>query len=250
MLVRKKYNDYFIYYSKEINLFFEIGKRILENNYKIVQIIKDTKRNYVSVIEIDNQKYILKEIRSEIVIPQRRIQTLFKDGEALTCLKNCIEVKNQGLETIAMPLLAIVKKGLLIKKSYLVLEYIDGDRIRSVNDIDIIIELTKKIHNLGRYHGDLNTSNFIKGKNKKIYILDTQLKKDIFSNFKRSYDYLTLKEDLLVEELNYNIEEKYKIKKYTIGYLLASLIKRIKQTKIIKKIRKAKKDLRKKGWKI
>lgn len=244
----EKYKGWNIY-CKDSNK-IKLGEMIVDANFQIHTIIKDTKRNYVSIIEIDSQKYILKEIRSEVVIPQRKIQTIFKDGEALTSLKNCLKAKEEGLETIAMPLLAIVKKGILIKKSYLVLEYIDGCKISSVNDIDTIVELAKKIHSLGRYHGDLNTSNFIKDKNGVVYILDTQLKRDIFSNFKRSYDYLTLKEDLLVKELSYDLEKKYKINKFTIGYILAKVIKRVKQTKIIKKIRKIKKELRRKGWRI
>lgn len=250
VLIKEKYNDWIFYYDEKNTLFYEIGEKIINNDYTINRVIKDTSRNYVSIIEINNQKYILKEIRSEVIIPQRKIQTIFKDGEALTSLKNCTKVNKMGFENIAMPLMAIIKKNIVIQKSYLLLEYIDGTRISTVEDLNEIIELIKEINKYGRYHGDLNTSNFIKDKNGKIYILDTQMKRDIFFSFKRSYDYLTLKEDLLVKELKYEVDKNYNIDKLNIGYLIAAFIKGIKRTKIIKKFRNFKKKLRKKGWKI
>lgn len=243
------YKGYSIYFPT-INLERkEYGENIIDNNFKVLKVLKDTKRNYVAIVEIKNKKYILKEFRSEVVIPQRKIQTIFKEGEALKTLKNGYAAMNEGIIELVEPILAIVKKGIFIEKSFLLMEYIEGNILRTKEDIDKVIEIIKKVHNRGRYHGDLNTSNFIKTKNG-LKMIDTQMKKEKFWNFKKAYDILTLKEDLLVKMLNYNIDSKYIIKRKNLSYISAFILKKIKCSQIIKKIREKKKKLRKKGWKI
>lgn len=245
----RKYKEWNIYFPEKEIFLLKIGEKIIDNNFNIVKILKDTKRNYVAVIEINQIKYILKEFRSEVIIPQRRIQTIFKDGEALTTLKNGLSAIEEGMNELVSPLIAIIKKRKMIEKSYLLMEYIDGETLKTEKDIDEVIKITQKIHSSGRFHGDLNTSNFIKTKNG-IKIIDTQMKKEKYFFYKRGYDILTLKEDLLVLCLNYNIDKKYKYKTKDIGYCFAEIIKKIKNLKVIKKIKRKKKKLREKGWKI
>ena len=129
------------------------------------------------------------------------------------------------------------------------MEYIEGNILRTEEDIDKVIKIIKKVHNIGRYHGDLNTSNFIKI-NDELKIIDTQMKKEKFWNFKKVYDILTLKEDLLVLELKYDIEKKYILNKKSLSFILANFLKKTKKLKFVEAFRKLKKDLRKKGWKI
>ena len=173
------YKEYKIYFPEEKLEREELGKSIIDNNFKTIKILKDTKRNYVAIIEIENKKYILKEFRSEVVIPQRKIQTFLKIGEALRTLINGLSAIEEGIDELVEPLLAIVKKKIFIEKSFLLMEYIDGDILRTKEDIDKVIEIIKKVHGLGRYHGDLNTSNFIKV-NDSLKIIDTQMKKENF----------------------------------------------------------------------
>ncbi|WP_300343668.1 lipopolysaccharide core heptose(II) kinase RfaY [Fusobacterium sp.] len=251
-IVEKKYKNWSIFYSSLSNDLFEekLGEKIIDTDYNIVKILKDTKRNYVAVVMIDSIKYVLKEFRSEIIIPQRKIQTFFKEGEAVTTLKNGISAINDGIIELVKPIVAIVKRRKLIEKSYLLIEYIEGEKIQTKEDVDKILLLTEKIHKLGRYHGDLNTSNFIR-ENNTIRILDTQMKKEKKFFYKRAYDILTLEEDILVSKyLFYNVRSSYKYLKKDIGYFLAVFIKYLKKTKIISKIKSYKKKLRKKGWKI
>ena len=161
----------------------------------------------------------MKEFRSsEVIIPQRKIQTLFKKGEALSTLINTTEAIELGIEELVKPIVALVKKNLTIKQSYLLMEYIKGEKISSIEDIDKIMELVEKIHKNKIYHGDLNTSNFIKEGNK-IKILDTQSKKEKIGKFKRWYDIFTLENDLLVKELNYNVRDKYYLKEKIYGFI-------------------------------
>lgn len=248
-LKEEKYLDWKIFFSQTESSAITLGKFILDGNYKVKKIFKDTKRNYVAQIEIENKNYILKEFRSEIIIPQRKIQTLLKKGEALNTLINTTEAIELGLGELVKPIVALVKKKLTIEQSYLLMEYVEGEKISSIEDIDKIMKLVEKIHKNKIYHGDLNTSNFIKERNK-IRILDTQGKKEKIGSFKRWYDIFTLENDLLVELLKYNVREKYYLKEKDIWFYLAYLLKNFKNTKLIKKIKAKKKELRKKGWKI
>ena len=245
----KKYLEWQIYFLDEENNTEILGELILNNKYIIKKVFKDTERNYVAQIEIENKYYILKEFRSEVIIPQRKIQTLLKKGEALSTLINTTEAIELGIKELVKPIIALVKKRGTIKKSYLLMEYIEGEKISTIEDIDKIMNLVEKMHKIGVYHGDLNTSNFIKEGNK-VRILDTQGKKEKIGNFKRWYDIFTLENDLLVKELNYNVRDKYYLKEKNIWFYLAYLLKNFKNIKLVKKIKAKKKELRKKGWKI
>ena len=238
MLLEEKYKEYSLFaYDK---IFIEIGKNIIDKKYKELNILKNTKRNYVSEIQIDNTSYIFKEPRNEYIIPQRKIFTLFKKGEALTTLINVYKaIINDNLLEYAKPLLAIVKrKNGMICYSALIQEKININDSRELNKM---VEATKKIHSKGYYHGDCNPSNFMTSKNE-VKILDTQAKKMIFGNYRAHYDMLTMKMD------SYQ-EMEYPYKK-NIFYYFAIFMKKIKKLKFIRKIKEKKKKLREKGWKI
>jgi lipopolysaccharide core biosynthesis protein rfaY len=238
MLLEEKYKEYSLFaYDK---IFIEIGKNIIDKKYKELNILKNTKRNYVSEIQIDNTSYIFKEPRNEYIIPQRKIFTLFKKGEALTTLINVYKaIINDNLIEYAKPLLAIVKrKNGMICYSALIQEKININDSRELNKM---VEATKKIHSKGYYHGDCNPSNFMTSKNE-VKILDTQAKKMSFGNYRAHYDMLTMKMD------SYQ-EMEYPYKK-NIFYYFAIFMKKIKKLKFIGKIKEKKKKLREKGWKI
>ena len=238
MLVEEKYKGYSIFaYGK---LYIEIGKNIIDKEYKEINILKNSRRNYVSEIQINNVSYIFKEPRNECIIPQRKFFTLFKKGEALATLVNVNKaVIEDNLIEYAKPLLAIVKrKNGMICYSALVQEKIN---IETDRNLDKMVEVTKKIHSKGYYHGDCNPSNFITSKNE-IKILDTQGKKMGFGNYRAHYDILTMKMD------SYQ-DMEYPYKK-NVFYYLALFVKKFKKLKFIEKIKEKKKKLREKGWKI
>lgn len=240
------YKEFKIYYKNEENK--RLAEVVLDKNYNVIDEYKNTERNYVAKIEIDGQFYVLKSPKAETVIPQRKIQTAFKKGEGLTSFLNIEAAKNMGLDFFIEPLAVMVKRGVFLKESFILMEYIDGKIIRTVEDIDIIMDMVEKIHEKGIYHGDLNTSNFIKTSDG-IKIIDTQAKRERFWHFKRAYDILTLKNDLLVLEREYEVEKNYKVKR-DIGYALAYIIKNFKKLPLVEKIRGLKVKLRNKGWKI
>ena len=238
MLKKEIYKGFniFSYDSKNI----EIGKKILDNNYKTEIVFKDSKRSTVSEIKIDNNSYILKRIGNETIIPQRKLMTLFKKGEALTTLININKIMDElKISEYVRPLLAINRrKHGMIDFSFLVLEKVKGD---SNVDKIALIELIKKIHRNKIYHGDFNPSNFIFTKNG-IKIIDTQGKKMFFGNYRAHYDILTMKMDTYPDL-------KYPYKK-NLFYYIALAVKKMKRLKFVEKIKEKKKILREKGWKI
>lgn len=104
----KKYKELNIYYYEKE--FLDLALKVIDGNYSTCQILKDTKRNYVSVIEIDGKKYVYKEPRNEFRIPQRQFTTFFKKGEALTTLVNINKLINMGFKEFVKPLVAVNKR--------------------------------------------------------------------------------------------------------------------------------------------
>ena len=219
MLRQVEYKGFNIFYYE--NKYVEVGKKIIENDYKTIKVLKDTKRNYVSAIEIDGNNYIVKEPRNEYIIPQRKLMSFFKKGEALTTLMAITKRRN----------------GMIVY-SLLLMERVVGTEERN---LEILVNLMKKIHKKGFYHGDFNPSNFLNS-NGNIFILDTQGKKMFFGNYRAHYDMLTMKMDSY-KEMEYPYLKN-------IFYYFALLIKKIKKLPLVEKIKKYKKKLREKGWKI
>lgn len=248
-MINIEYKGYRGYFFSE--KYENIIKNIIDKNYKIEKILKDTVRNYVAVINIKEEKYILKSPKAENIIPQRKIMTLFKNGEALNTLINIRKAKEKGIIEFVDVYGAIVKrKNGMIMESYILMEYIEGKALDSLEEIREVMEITKKMHKNNIYHGDLNTSNFIKDKNGKIRILDSQAKEEKNIYFKRWYDILTFKEDILTIEKGFEVEKNYNFTSGKISYFLAKSLKKIKRNKLMEKFKKKKKELRKKGWKI
>lgn len=238
MLRQEKYKGFNIFYCED--KYMEVGKKIIESDYKTIKILKDTKRNYVSAIEIDGNNYIIKEPRNEYIIPQRKLMSFFKKGEALTTLININKlIDTYKIKEYVKPLIAITKrKHGMIVYSLLLMERVIGTEERN---LEILVNLMKKIHKKGFYHGDFNPSNFLNS-NGNIFILDTQGKKMFFGNYRAHYDMLTMKMDSY-KEMGYPYSKN-------IFYYFASFMKKIKKLPLVEKIKKYKKRLREKGWKI
>ena len=232
------YKNNSIYYFNEYCM--KLAKKVIDAEFKEIEKIKDTKRNYVSLIEIDRVKYIYKEPRNEFRIPQRQFMSLFKKGEALTTLVNINKLIDMGFEEFAKPLIAVnIRKRGMINFSFFVMEYVQGEEDRKY--LDDIVKKMEEIHKKGYYHGDFNPGNFLVS-NSKIRILDTQGKKMGLTRYRAHYDMITMQYD------SYE-EMKYPYKKDMV-YYLAYFVKRFKRLPAIEKLGKIKKNLRDKGWKI
>ena len=233
-----KYKDFVIYYMND--KYLELGKDIINKNEVVTEEIKVTKRNYVVKINYCNEELILKAPRNEFRIPQRKLATLIKKGEARSTFENITKLIEEEFEEYIRPLLAIVKRKYgMIEESYIVFEFSSENGKCQLEDI---IELGKKMHEKGIYHGDFNMSNFLF--NDGIKIIDTQGKKYWFGKYRPNYDFLTL------EESTYGWFGKEDWYNRDIWFYLAYFVKKIKRLKWVEKIKTIKKSLRDKGWKI
>lgn len=224
-LIEEKYGEYNLYSFEE--KYIDICRKILDKDYITIKELKNTPRNYVALIEVDGERYVYKEPRNEYKLIQRKIMTIFKKGEALNTLVNVNKVIDLGIENLAKVYCVVNRreKG-MINFSFLLMEYIEEDKNIEVwdrNKLNLGIEKLEKIHRLGYYHGDFNPSNIILTKNGEIKIIDTQLKKDIFFNYRRHYDMITMQYD------SYK-EMEYPYKKNIIYWMTYS-IKKIKKLK-------------------
>lgn len=189
MKILKNKNEY-IYYEKEE--FKKLCKNVLNKEYKIIKTFKNDGRTYVVEIEIENKKYILKEYEKESKDLWKRILCLFTGGEAFVTLKNTIRAKKNGLKEAVDIYGAYKSKDLfLIKRSFIIMEYLEGKIMLDNNSILEIKKLMTHVHKLKIYHGDCNPYNFIFLKDGKIKIIDSKLKKDYIGN-RIKYDKKTL----------------------------------------------------------
>ena len=240
-ILKKINNNWDIFYLETDKKLLNLGDDLANGKkINIIEIYKESQRNYVAKIKFNNKYYVLKSPRNEFRIPQRRFFTRFKDGEVLTTLKNITNLKKRGLDIFANPLLAMTKrKNGVIIESYIILEYIDGkDAGEKKNEA---IELVKKMHTLKVYHGDFNPGNFVFDGDK-LKVIDTQAKKYWFGEYRAHYDMLTMKIDSY-HEMKYPYQKDF-------WFYLALFVKKLKRLKWIEKIKKWKKKKRDQGWKI
>jgi heptose II phosphotransferase len=240
-ILKEEYNEWKIYYLDTEKELLNLGKKLANGEkVEVIETYKESQRNYVAKIKYNNKYYVLKSPRNEYRIPQRRFLTRFKDGEVLTTLKNITNLRKKGLDIFANPLLAMIKreKGIIVE-SYLVTEFLEGND--AGKNKEMAVELVKKMHKFGIYHGDFNPGNFV-FKGDELKVIDTQAKSYSFGEYRAHYDMLTMKMDSYHEMI-------YPYKK-NIWYYLVLFVKKSKKLKIIEKIKKWKKKKRDQGWKI
>ena len=241
MIRQLEYKKHLIYYVDDIEKTY--GERIIDGKYKVEGVLKDSKRNYVAVISFDNKKYILKEPRNEYRILQRKIMTLLKKGEALTTLTNLNHHIESGIVEYARPYIAILRreKGMIVYSSIL-MEYINEKSVGDFKGVEEsrvykerVVEVCKKIHSQGFFHGDVNVWNFNLHGNE-LKVLDTQGKKMGIGKYRAHYDMLNFKMENYAEMI-------YPYKK-DIWYYLALLEKKLKKIKIIEWVKNQKRKKR------
>lgn len=114
------------------------------------------------------------------------------------------------------------RKFRILKKSLIILENVEGKICEEDFLKDKALEVIKKLHTIGRYHGDCNPYNFIEEKkSKEVKIIDSKMKKMIFGNYRAHYDMLTMQLDSYS-----NMKYPYSKNMY---YYIALAVKKIKK---------------------
>lgn len=215
-LLIEKYQKYNIFsYSKES---MNILKKFINKDYYIEKEYKNDKRTYVAKIILDGKAYVIKKPCNNKL--KKKFLIFFKKCESLVLFFNTDKVKREGLNEIVTVLGAgVYKKYGIIKEEFYISEYIDGKVVIDNNSILKMINISKKIHKLNRFHGDCNPFNFLIFQNN-IYVIDTKLKKMYFGNYRAHYDILTL-----LKYFKGNIKYPYK---KNIFYYIALLVRKIR----------------------
>ena len=242
-----KIDDWNIYYNNRITDIEELVKDVLLNKtYEIIKEYKNDKRSYIAVIKFKDKKIILKYPKNEVRIPQRKIMTLLKKGEALNTYERINKYKDKGLDNLCdIYAVGIRRRYGMISNSFMIMEYVDGRETQpeKIDDIELLMEGLKKLHSFGLQHGDANPRNFMVDKqSNKLKIIDTQLKKDIFK-IGSNYDFINLYYSEVKNAFDY-------VNQNTLAFKIAMMQKKLKRLKVVSYIKKIKKKLRNKGWRI
>lgn len=220
-IFKVKNNNLNFYYADEKDL--KILEKVSKEEFKIKKEFKNSERNYVADIVIDNQNYILKDNKNEYKKFFNIVKKIFLNSDGVQILKNSIEVKEEGFNNFAKIIGVIEeRKFRILKKSFIIMEKVEGRICEEDFLKDKAIEVVKKLHTIKRYHGDCNPYNFIEEKkSKEVKIIDSKMKKMILGNYRAHYDMFTM-------QLDSYSNMKYPYQK-NIFYWIAFFIKKYNQ---------------------
>lgn len=183
----KKYKDYQLYYYDD-NI-EKILEKVIEKDYQVEEEYKNDRRTYVAKIRIEDKVYILKRTFQKNIL--KKIIGVFRKNNSVETFEN-INSSKKNIEELADIYGVGLNKKLFVEDEFFLMEYIEGEIYIDDEYYLKILEVLKKIHKNGYYHGDSNPYNFLFDKDKKIHIVDTKMKRICFGNYRAHYDMLTL----------------------------------------------------------
>lgn len=217
----KRYKEYQLYFSDE--KVEKLLKEIIEKKYEVLKEFKNDNRTYVAKIKIENETFILKKTFQRSFF--KKIIGFFGKSNSLETFENINRAKKEIKELADIYGVGLNKKVFIVDEFFL-MEYVVGDFFIDDRHYLKIMEILKKVHKRGYYHGDSNPYNFLFDKNENIHVVDTEMKKMYFGNYRAHYDMLTLFKYFK------NIKPEYPYKK-NIFYWLAFVTRKIKDRRYI-----------------
>jgi heptose II phosphotransferase len=195
---------------------------VLENRYSVVETYKNSKRNYVARIKINEKDFVLKENLKETHKWNYILKYFHKDSEELQTLKNSATLRKEGFNNAPLYYGVIERRAFgVLRRAVLLEEYVPGQLCLTIHLMDKIIECVKRLHQLGRYHGDCKPTNFIEDDQGLIRCLDSKFKKKGIGKFQTQFDFVNLQYDSY-HEMNYPYPKD-------IWYHIAYAIKRYRK---------------------
>lgn len=183
----KKYKEYQLYYYGDS--IEKILEKVIDKNYQVEEKYKNDRRTYVAKIRIEDKVYILKRTFQRNKL--KKIIGVFRKNNSIETFENINRAK-KNIEELADIYGVGLNKKLFVEDEFFLMECIDGEIYIDDEHYLKILEVLKKIHNNGYYHGDSNPYNFLFDKGEKIHIVDTKMKKMYFGNYRAHYDMLIL----------------------------------------------------------
>lgn len=210
----KKYKEYQLYYYDDS--IEKILEKVIDKDYQVEEEYKNDRRTYVAKIRIEDKVYILKRTFQRNML--KKIIGVFRKNNSVETFENINRAK-KNIEELADIYGVGLNKKLFVEDEFFLMEYIEGKFYIDDNHYLKIMEILKKIHKNGYYHGDSNPYNFLFDKDEKIHIVDTKIKKMSFGNYRAHYDMLTLSKYFR------EIKPEYPYKK-NIFYWIAFIIRK------------------------
>lgn len=208
----EEYKEYKLYFDDE--KYKKILEGVIDKKFEVEREYKKEGKTYVAKIKCQNKNYILKQFF--ITKKFKKFLSIFKEGESVKTFRSIERMNKKIPELVKIYGAGIKKKGIFIEEEFILMEYVEGKVIDEDKFYMKILEMIKKIHKTGKYHGDCNPGNFLFDNEGKIYIIDTKVKKMIFGNYRAHYDVLTLFK-------YFNSKPEYPYKKnifYKIAYMV------------------------------
>lgn len=182
--------------------------------YKILKKIQNTNKRNVSIIELENKKYILKSITNY-------------DKDSINMLKNETNILYKLKDTDICP--KIYSYRFDDKNNFLITELIKGKTINKLNlqnpkqKVLLILKITnviKKIHKLNIVHCDLKPDNIILDLEGKIKIIDYGISVNEYKNYFKGYGSIKYcsKKQLTNQEIDKTVDI------YSLGIIFYEMI--------------------------
>ena len=192
-------------------------KKILENKYKTLKILKEDKRSLVKVIEIDGNEFVLKIPKEKNTRKWQRFVNIFRGSDSFRNYKTMEKLEQIGINS-TVAVFAAEKRSPFVVDSFLIMEFLEGEKINE-SDYSKVIDELNKLHLKGYLHGDSQIQNFMK-RNNKIYMIDFRLQKNIYGKIGEMYEFIYLGESCK------EIEKYYDNIKNTSSFKIAWLWKK------------------------
>jgi hypothetical protein len=166
---------------------------VTNNEYKVVNVLKDNDRSIVKRIEIDGLDLVLKIPLDKNRRPWIRFLTWFRLGEAFRNLTGMQLLDDLDILSTKPILAAQYKTFGMVTNAWLLYQYIDGKRcFEQPDSYQGVVQTLQKMHSKNILHGDPQMRNFIKSGHD-IYVIDSNPSKVTFIGFDFAYEWAYLR---------------------------------------------------------
>ncbi len=164
----------------------------LAKDFKTLEILKDTDRSYVAVVEIAGEKLVYKEPREKNRRKWQRVVNFFRGSDSLRNLKNMQKLEKLGIPSTKGIMALEKRQDFRVTDSSLLMSYLPGNK-PGKGQYEDVIKILKNMHDKGILHGDSQLANFIEN-NGKIYVIDNKPVRNIYGKIGSMYEFIYLEE--------------------------------------------------------
>jgi hypothetical protein len=202
----------------------------LDNNYEIVEELKNNRHNYVARVNTGTlPDLVLKEPRRRNARLWERITTLFRPGEAIRVQDSHVKLRELGF-ACPEPILAAESRTLgCVTHSFFLYRYQSGRPVTAADAPAVAHEL-QRLHRKGYTRGDPKAQNFLLDHGQ-VYFIDFKLAKPrIFSRHSTRMEYAHFLHTM-PEGMEYLPEEELNSVGFRFAVCLRRLVSDLKRKK-------------------